>query len=282
MENNSAKFNTPISPNWCPGCGNYGIWASIKNALSELALEPHQVLITYDIGCSGNGTNFTNTYAFHSLHGRAIPPAVGAKLGNKDLVVLAIVGDGGCYGEGIQHLIHSARYNSDITVLVPNNQRFSLTTGQASPTTEKTTVTKTTPFGEIKKTINPILTSLDAGASFVARGFSGEGKHLTELIKFAIEHKGFSHIDILQPCVSFNKENTIEWYKGVVYKLDSHKHKDDDLIRAREKAEEFDKSGKLPIGVFFKEERETYESQIPQIASEALYKKSLEGIDCFK
>jgi len=278
----AAKFNTPISPTWCPGCGNYGIWTSLKTALFELGLEPHQVLITYDIGCCGNGADFTRTYAFHSLHGRAIPPAVGAKMGNKDLTVIAIIGDGGAYGEGIQHLIHSARYNVDITVLVPNNQRFSLTTGQASPTTAKKIVTKTTPFGEIKLPVNPLLLSLDSGASFVARGFAGEGKHLTDLIKAAINHKGFSHLDVLQPCVSFNKENTNEWYKKVVYKLDGHKYKSDDLNKARDKAEEFDQSGKMSIGVFYQEERPTYESQIPQLEKEPLYKKNLEGINCFK
>jgi len=276
----AAKFNTSISPTWCPGCGNYGIWAALKQALFELNLEPHQVLISYDIGCCGNGANFTRTYAFHSLHGRAIPPAVGAKLGNKNLVVIAVIGDGGAYGEGIQHLIHSARYNVDITVLVHNNQRFSLTTGQATATTPSKTVTPTTPFGEIKKPINPLLLSLDSGASFVARGFANDGQHLAELIKAAVKHQGFSHVDILQPCVSFNKENTNEWYRSVIYKLDSHKYKADNLLRAKEKAEEFEQNGKLPIGILYQQERETYESQIPQLAGEPLCQQSLEGIDC--
>ena len=278
----TTKFNTSISPSWCPGCGNFGIWTAVKQALLELELEPHQVLIVYDIGCTGNGTNFTKTYAFHSLHGRTLPVAVGAKLGNKDLVVIAWTGDGGAYSEGIQHLLHVARYNVNVTYLVNNNQRFSLTTGQATPTTKKEIITKTTPFGEIKKPINPLLLSLDTGASFVARGFAGEQKHLIELIKQGVEHKGFSHIDILQPCVSFNKENSYEWYRDVVYKLEEHKYKTEDLVRAREKAGEFSKDGKMPIGVFYEDKRETYENQIPQLKGEALYKKSLEGINCFK
>ena len=279
---NAAKFNTPISPTWCPGCGNYGIWAAVRQALFELGLEPYEVLGVYDIGCSGNGVNFLKTYAFRSLHGRTLPVAVGAKLSNKDLVVLAIAGDGGAYGEGIQHLLHVARYNVDIVYLVHNNQRFSLTTGQASPTTRRDTVTKTTPFGEIKKPVNPLLLSLDAGASFVARGFAGDQKYLIELIKKGIKHKGFAHIDILQPCVSFNKDNTYEWYRKVVYKLDGHRYKGDNLERAREKAEEFDKEGKMPIGVFYEEKRETYESQIPQVKNKVLSQVSLEGINCFK
>ena len=279
---NAAKFNTPISPTWCPGCGNYGIWAAFKQALFELGLEPEQVLVVYDIGCAGNGTNFTRTYAFHSLHGRTLPVAVGAKLGNKNLKIIAISGDGGAYGEGIQHLIHTARYNLDITYIISNNQRFSLTTGQASPTTLKEIKTKTTPFGEIKKPINPLLLSLDAGATFVARGFAGEQQHLTQLIKQAIQHSGFSHLDILQPCVSFNKQNSYEWYRTVIYRLEQHKYKADNLERARQKAEEFAKDGKMPIGIFYKEERPTYESQLPQLADEPLYKKSLDDINCFE
>jgi 2-oxoglutarate ferredoxin oxidoreductase subunit beta len=272
MNNQTAeKFNTPVCPTWCPGCGNFGIWAALKQALFELNLEPYQVLIVYDIGCAGNGTNFTKTYAFHSLHGRTLPVAVGAKLGNKDLVVIAIAGDGGAYSEGIQHLLHTARYNVNLTHLVTNNQRFSLTTGQATPTTSSGAVTKTTPFGEIKMTLNPLLLLIDSGASFVARGFAGDIKHLTELIKQGIQHKGFAQIDILQPCVSFNKQNSYEWYKSVIYKLEEHKYKTDDKIRAREKAGEFEKTGKMPIGVFYEEKREVYEEQIPQLKGESLY-----------
>ena len=126
-----------------------------------------------------------------------------------------------------------------------------------------------------------MLLSLDSGASFVARGFANDGKHLTELIKAAINHKGFSHVDILQPCVSFNKENTNDWYRNVIYKLDSHKYKADDLLRAKEKAEEFEQSGKMPIGILYQHEQATYESQIPQLAGEPLCQQSLEGIDCF-
>lgn len=277
----SAKFNTLIKPTWCPGCGNYGIWTALKNALFELELEPHQVLISYDIGCFSNGTNFTNTYALHSLHGRAIPPAEGAKMANKDLVVLALAGDGGAYGEGVQHFLHAARYNIDITYIVANNQRFSLTTGQSSPTTEKGDKTKTAPWGEIKKPLNPLALSLEAGASLVGRGFAGDIPHLTGLIKAAIEHKGFSHVDILQPCVTFNKLNTYEWFRERVYKLDEHKYKADDRMRAWEKVNEYERGGKLPIGILWEEERETYIEGIPQVgeSDEPLYKRELGTLD---
>ena len=278
--NSMISFNTPITPTWCPGCGNYGIWTAVKQALVELELEPHQILATYDIGCFGNGANFLHTYALHALHGRALPPAIGAKIANRNLVVLAMAGDGGAYGEGVQHLIHAARYNVDVTYIVADNRRFSLTTGQSSPTTFKKTITKTTPFGEIKQPLNPLLLSLDAGASFVARGFAGDIPHLTNLIKQAIQHKGFSHLDILQQCVSFNKDNTLEWYKQVVYKLEEHKYKPNSLERAREKAEEFEKYGRMPIGVLYQDEKLTYEEQIEQLQGEPLYKRKLEKINC--
>jgi len=281
-ENSVAKFNTVIKPTWCPGCGNYGIWNAMKMALFELGLEPHEIFVVYDIGCFGNGANFLKTYVCHSLHGRTVPVAMGAKLGNKELKVIAMSGDGGAYGEGIQHLIHAARYNVDITYIVADNQRFSLTTGQASPITKKGIITKTTPFGEIKEPVNPILLSLNAGASMVARGFAGDQKHLAEIIKKAIEHKGFSHIDILQPCVSFNKENTAEWYREVIYKLDEHKYNSSDKESALIKVEEFEKTGKMPIGIIYEEKKKTYEDQIPQLKDEPLFEKSLEEINCFE
>ena len=280
MENSPAKFNTQIKPTWCPGCGNFGIWTALKQALVDSGLEPHEVYMIYDIGCFGNGANFTKTYACHSLHGRTLPVAVGAKLGNKNLKVIALSGDGGSYGEGIQHLIHSARYNIDITLLVADNQRFSLTTGQASPLTKEGTITKTTPFGEIKKPINPLLLSINAGASFVARGFAGDPKQLAEIIRQGIRHKGFAHIDILQPCVSFNKENTYEWYREVIYKLDEHRYEPNDQARAIEKITEFEREGKMPVGIFYQERRETYGDQLIQLKEEPLYAQSLEGINC--
>ncbi|OIO16296.1 2-oxoacid ferredoxin oxidoreductase [Candidatus Kuenenbacteria bacterium CG11_big_fil_rev_8_21_14_0_20_37_9] len=279
MDTPNQKFNTAVSPTWCPGCGNYGIWQALKTALFELRLETHQVFISYDIGCFGNGCNFTKTYAFHSLHGRALPPAAGAKLGNKNLTVLALSGDGGAYGEGIQHLIHSARYNIDVAYLVANNQRFSLTAGQASPTTRANAKTPTTPFGEIKQPINSLLLSLMSGTTFLARGFAGDQKHLAEIIKQAIEHKGFAHIDILQPCVTFNKENSYEWYKNVIYKLEEHKYNPSDRKKAIEKTQEFELENKMPIGVIYKEDRKTYEEQIPQLEEESLCYQKLDKIN---
>ncbi len=250
---NPTIYNTNYNPTWCPGCGNFGIWTALKNALAELGIEPRNLVIVYDIGCIGNMASTIKCYGFHSLHGRALPVAVGVKLANPKLTVLAIAGDGGAYGEGTNHFIHSARYNSDVLFLVANNRSFSLTTGQASPTSDLGFVTKTTPFGEVKQPINPIALSLSSGASFVARGVAFEPKDLTEIIKQAIQHKGFSHIDILQQCVTLNKVNTIDWYKKRIYKL--RNNKTNNLKLAFDKALETEK---IPVGVFYKKDKKTY------------------------
>ncbi|MFH1610840.1 MAG: thiamine pyrophosphate-dependent enzyme [Patescibacteria group bacterium] len=249
-------YNTSYKPTWCPCCGDFGIWTAIKNALSELDIAPHNVVITYDIGCIGNMASAVKCYGFHSLHGRALPVAVGAKLANPKLTVLSIVGDGGMYGEGTNHLIHSARYNVDVNLIVANNHSFSLTTGQSSPTSEKGYVTKTTPWGEIKKPINPIALSLSSGSSFVARAVAFNIKHMTEMIKQAIEHKGFSHVDVLQQCLTFNKVNTVEWMKDKVYELEKPISS---LETALNKALEQDK---LPIGIFYKEDKKSYSEEL--------------------
>ncbi len=264
-------YNTSYQPTWCPGCGNFGIWAAIKTALAELGIPSHQVVIVYGIGCSGNMANMIKCYGFHSLHGRALPVAVGAKLAHKDLTVIAVAGDGDQYGEGTNHLIHTARYNSDINLIVCNNKSFSLTTGQASPTSDLGYVTKTTPWGEIKQPVNPLALSLAAGATFVARGAAFEVKHLTHLIKQAIQHKGFSHIDVLQQCVTFNKLNTVEWYKKRIYEL-GNKHKSDSLESAFSKISEKEK---LPIGVFYQKEKSAYNQGFEQLKTGILIKKKI-------
>jgi len=285
---NPNSFNTSVMPTWCPGCGNFIIWQAVKMALTELNIPSHKLMLSYGIGCAGNMANNIKGYTFHSLHGRALPILVGAKLANHKLTAIAITGDGDAYGEGLNHLIHTARGNADITYIINNNRSYSLTTGQSSPTSEKGYITQTTPWGEVKKPINPISLVLSAGASFVARGFVGDIKHLTELIKKGISHKGFSHIDIFQNCVTFNKVNTVEYYKKKIYKLQEKLWQDNleeekdynakDKLKALEKAEETEK---LPIGIFYQENRPTYESTFPQLEKEALVEKKIGGINPF-
>lgn len=271
-------FNVKERMQWCPGCGNFGLMSAVKGALADLEKELHEVVIVSGIGCSGKAPHYVNTYGFEGLHGRPVPVASGIKMANPKLTVIAEGGDGDGYQEGVQHFIHVMRRNHDITYLVHNNQIYGLTTGQASSTTLMGTKTKTTPFGNIEIPFNPILAAVDGGATYVARGFSGDMEHLKEMIKGAIEHKGFSLVDIFQPCVTFNKVNTYEWFRERVYKLEEANHNTTDKKAAREKAEEDIASdyNMVPIGLFYKEDRPTYEDQLPQVKDKPLLEKDLD------
>jgi len=202
-----TDYISSVKPSWCPGCSNFGIRAALLNALAELELEPSQIAMIYDIGCLGNSANWFKTYGFHGLHGRTVPVAIGAKLANRDLTVIGLAGDGAIYGEGLNHLVEACRSNIDITLIVSNNGLYSLTTGQASPTTLKGVKTKSTPEGTIKEGLNPLALALEAGASFVARGYTNDPKNLTETIKKAILHRGFALVDVIQPCLTIGKDN---------------------------------------------------------------------------
>jgi 2-oxoglutarate ferredoxin oxidoreductase subunit beta len=200
-----------------------------------------------------------STYGIHSLHGRLLPVATGAKLANDGLTVIGVGGDGDGYGIGVGHLVHNARRNVDMTYIVIDNQIYGLTTGQASPTSLMGAKTKSTPLGSIETPENPIGVALASGASYVARAFAGDPVHMAGLIKEGIQHKGFAIIDVLSHCVSFNNLNTNDWYKQRVYKLDES-HDPTDMSKAVEKALEAERSGwsKIPIGLFYKKERPTY------------------------
>jgi 2-oxoglutarate ferredoxin oxidoreductase subunit beta len=252
-----------LQPAWCPGCGNFGILKALNKALVEMEIEPHRVLLVSGIGQAGKLPHYTRGNVFNSLHGRPVPPAIGAKIANPELVVVTVSGDGDGYGEGGNHFIHAARRNHDITYLVHNNQVYGLTKGQASPTSDVGFITKTTPYGAANP-VNPVSLAIVSGASFVARGFAGDIEHLTNLIKKGITHRGFSLIDILQPCVSFNHKNTFQWYRERVYKLDdegSYDHGDKNA--ALEKALEWGE--RIPIGVIYEENLPVYEDQLPAL-----------------
>lgn len=242
-------FESDERPDWCPGCGGYGILASLKAALNELGLEPHNVVITSGIGCSSNLPGYIRTYGFHGLHGRPIPVAVGVKTANPSLTVIVTAGDGDEYGIGFNHVVSAARRNDDVKVVVFNNRIYGLTTGQASPTSEFGQRTKTTPDGSILYPLNPISAVLGAGATFVARGFVGEQKHLTMLFKEAIRHRGFALVDVISPCVIWN--DIYAKARQAVYKLEETGYAPDALTRAFEVAN--DATG-LPIGIFYRTE----------------------------
>ncbi len=263
-----------LTSTWCPGCGNFGILNALKRALIELDLKPHQVLMTSGIGQAGKLPHYTRCNVFNSLHGRPIPPAIGAKIANPELTVIAVSGDGDAYGEGGNHFIHAMRRNHDITYLVHNNQVYGLTKGQASPTSDAGFVTKTTPYGAATP-INPIALAIVAGASFVGRGFAGDVEHLSSLIKLGIAHKGFALIDILQPCVSFNYRNTFGWYRERVYRLAAETGYDpDNKTAALDKSLEWEE--RIPIGVIYRQEIPTFEEQLPALSKGPLVKQKIE------
>lgn len=273
-------FTSTYKPTWCPGCGNYGINPATKMAFSELGLQPHEVAMIFGIGCSSNGANFYHLYGFHSIHGRSLPVATGVKLANHRLTVVADSGDGDAYGEGVSHFVHTARGNPDITYLVHDNRLYSLTKGQTSPTSILGMKTKTTPGGSFDTPFNPLATALINGATFVAQGFSGDIRHLADLIKLGIRHKGFSVINILQICTTFNKVNTFDWYKERIYKLPDDLHQQENFETALGLATKQD--GRLPLGVLYSVEKPTYEDHLPQLKVEPLVNQPIDSISITK
>ena len=258
----ARDFKGRLDPDWCPGCGDFGVLNSLQRACAESGLQPHEILTVSGIGCSSNTPGYINAYGMHTLHGRALAVASGAKLGNHELTVIVTGGDGDGYGIGGNHFTHTARRNIDLTYLVMNNQTYALTTGQISPTSRNGMKTKSTPFGNVELPANPITSAIMNGASFVSRGYSGDVKHLTELIKMAIQHKGFSLVDIFSPCVTFNLDNTHAFFKDRVKKLEEEGHDPTDWIAACEKAMVWGDT--IYTGVFFRAEDErTLEDREP-------------------
>jgi len=268
-------------PQWCPGCGNLSLLPALKGAIADAGVNPHETVIVSGIGCSGKTSHYVNTYGFEGLHGRTLPVASGIKIANPELTVIAEGGDGDGYGIGAGHFVHIMRRNYDLTYIVHDNQIYGLTTGQASPTSLLGMKTKTTPYGVIETPFNPIANAIINGATYVARGFAADIPHLRGLIAGAIRHKGFALVDIFQPCVTFNKLNTYEWFRQRVYKLEGTGYKPVDKEAAIKKALEDSESDykKVPIGLFYKEERPTYEGQVPQIKGRPLVKQDISKID---
>jgi 2-oxoglutarate ferredoxin oxidoreductase subunit beta len=264
-------------PTWCPGCGNFNILEAVKTAIIELNLPAEDVLLVSGIGCGSKLPRYVKAYGFEGLHGRALPVATGAKLANQNLHVMVTAGDGDGYGIGGNHYLHIMRRNFDITYIVQNNAVYGLTKGQTSPTSQKGFKSPSTPSGVIEEPVNPVLWGIIGGATYVARGYAFEFKHLSRLIADGIKHKGFSLIDVLQPCHSYNKVNTVEWYKGHLYKLDNVRHDPADREQAMKRAGEM--HPKMPIGLFYKANKPAYEDELPQIAEKPLAKQDITNID---
>lgn len=253
MEITDFDSSDPVA--WCGGCGNFGIQAALKMALARLGRKPQELLLVSGIGQAAKMPHYIKANFFNGLHGRALPAAAAAKIANRALTVIVTTGDGDCYGEGGNHFLHNIRRNADITVIVHDNQVYGLTKGQASPTSEPGVKTKIQPGGVILAPFPPLETALTLGCGFVARGYAAEKEHLAELILAGIKHKGFSLIDVFQPCLSFNKLNTFDWYSKRVYKV-GPEHDAADKGAAMTLAA---RRERLPIGVIYSSARPSYE-----------------------
>lgn len=272
-QHTNQTLHSPISPTWCPGCGDFGIWASLRQAITQLAILEEQLVLVYGVGCSGNMADFNRVYGFHALHGRAIANAMGIKLANHKLKIIVIAGDGDTYGEGMNHFMTALRGNHDVTLIVHDNQVYGLTTGQAAPTTMKNMKTKSTPLGVVDQPVNPIALGLSADATFIARGYAGKIPHLTELMKQAIMHEGISLLDVFQPCQTFNKLNTHQWFQTKVYDLQQEDHDTNNKALSWQKSFEIDR---LPIGVFYQDKNSVpYHAQLPQLEQATLLEQAV-------
>jgi 2-oxoglutarate/2-oxoacid ferredoxin oxidoreductase subunit beta len=258
------------TPAWCPGCGNFGILKTIKKTLTELGKEPHQVAIVSGIGQAAKLPHYTRCNTFNGLHGRALPAATGIALTNHELLVIVHTGDGDCYAEGGNHFVHAIRRNVNVKLFVHDNQIYGLTKGQASPTSEEGMVTKLQPFGVLTEQENPLTLAIALNCSFVARGYAGDMTFLQQLMTAAINHKGFALIDILQPCITFNRINTFKYYRERVYHLEKE-YDPTDRTAAFDRAREWGE--RIPTGIFYRHDRPLFEERVPVLREASLVKQ---------
>lgn len=250
---------------WCPGCGDFQILQTVKNALAELEIKPENLVMVSGIGQAGKLPHYLKTNVFNGLHGRSLSPATGIKASNPELTVIDVSGDGCMYGEGGNHFIHTIRRNPDITNIVHNNMVYGLTKGQASPTSRRKFRTPIQVGGVYLEPFNPLAVAIALKASFVARAFSGDMDQTKEILKKAIKHKGYALVDIFQNCVTFNKVNTFEWYRENTYYLDDS-HDPYDIDQAFKRAMETDK---FPLGIFYiNTDEKTFEENLAVYAED--------------
>ncbi len=261
----AKMFDATTEITWCAGCGDFAILRALKLALADLGIEPYQALVVSGIGCGSKLPDYMNANAYLTNHGRPVPVATAAKLANPDLHVIVTSGDGDSYGIGGNHFVQSCRRNPNITQIVENNQIYGLTKGQYSPTSDKGFITTTSPDGSIERAFNPMAVAIAAGATFVSRAFAGEPKHLAGVIAKGIQHRGYALIDVLQPCVTFNRVNTYDWYRQRVYHLEDEDYDPSDREAAWKKAHEWEE--RIPLGVLYRAEGlPTYEDQVKALA----------------
>lgn len=268
-------YQSTVRPTWCTGCGNFGIWNALKIALADAGLAPHQVMLVSGIGCGSKLPDYTTANGYMSLHGRTLAVATGARLANHDLKVICTHGDGDGYGEGGNHFVSAVRRNMGVVDIVQNNRVYGLTKGQYSPTSPKGFVTRTSPQGAIEEPFNPLAVALAEKGTFVSRGWSGDIVHLAWLIGEALKHRGYALVDVLQPCVSFNKMYSYDWLRPRVYKVqDESGYDSGNEAAAFIKAQEWGE--RIPIGILYRTESvPAYEELVPALAVGPLVKQPL-------
>ena len=265
-------FRSPEEPTWCRGCGNYGIMNAVKMALSESDIAPHEIVIFTGIGCGSKLPHYMKVNGFHGLHGRAVATATGARLVSPETRIMVIHGDGDGYGMGLSHFGHAARRNIGLVDLVQDNRVYGLTRGQYSPTSDQGMRTLTSPHGAIERPVPPLAMAITMGATFVARGYAAELRHLVWLIGEALGHRGYALIDVLQPCVTFNRPSSYDFYNPHVYKLEDVEHDVGNKFAAWQRA--FEWGERIPIGIFYRtEDVPTYEEQVPALKTGAPAKR---------
>ncbi len=275
----AKDFDNDVRPTWCRGCGNYGILNAVKRAFTAVGIEPHQAMIVSGIGCGSKLAHYMKVNGAHGLHGRPWPVAQGIKLAAHHMRVVIVHGDGDGYGEGLGHFAHAVRRNPNITEIVQNNKIYGLTKGQYSPTSERGKVRSTTPQGSIEHPVQPLALAITHNANFVARGYPGELKHLISILGDALEWPGYALVDVLQPCVTFNRERAYDYYRERVYKLDEDPDYDpSNRTMAWERALEW--GDRIPIGVFYRGEPVAgYELLEPTLKAGPLNKQLLQTLN---
>jgi len=262
MAHTVSDYKGKLKPTWCPGCGNFGVLTALLNAFTRLDLEPDNIAVVSGIGCSSRLPGFLSTYGVHSLHGRALPIGQGIKLANPKVEVIVVGGDGDAFAIGGGHFPHAARRNIDLAYIVMNNRIYGLTKGQVAPTSDVSFRTVSSPYGNFEEPINPVAFAISVGATFVARGFSAKVDQLTDLIVAAITHQGFAFLDVISPCVTFNKVHTYKYFQERVTPLPPD-YQPDDPVRAVEMAKVM--QDVIYTGIFFRKEKATYQDWISKI-----------------
>lgn len=267
-------FRNNVKPNWCPGCGDFSVQAAIQRAAANVGLQPENLAVVSGIGCSGRISGYINSFGFHGIHGRALPIAQGVKMANRELTVIASGGDGDGFAIGMGHTVHAIRRNMDITYIVMDNQIYGLTKGQTSPRSSAGFITKSTPKGSIESAISPMQLALSVGATFVAQTMSSDLKGMTDIIEKALNHKGFSFVNVFSPCVTFNKINTYDWFKENVVNLNDFKGYDHtDKIQAMRVLMEHND---LVNGLVYQNlEQKDYQSLVSGFREEGLAKQDI-------